>query len=60
MKKKPNKNCPWCSGYGYEWIDCGDIALSGYDYRRLCRCLEIKMRKGKLKGRLNEEKKNSA
>lgn len=35
---EPLENCIWCEGYGYEWIDCGDEVLNGYDYRSPCRC----------------------
>jgi len=35
--KEAKKDCPWCEGKGYEWVECGE--LSGYDYREPCRCI---------------------
>ena len=35
--RDPHKDCAWCYGRGHEYIDCGN-ELSGYDYRRPCRC----------------------
>jgi len=35
------KNCVWCKGYGFEWIEAAKdefVDLSGYDYRHPCRC----------------------
>ncbi len=36
--KDIDENCKWCHGKGYEYIDCQN-ELSGYDYRRPCRCM---------------------
>jgi len=35
--KRPDDDCTWCYGKGFEWIECGN-EHSGYDYRQPCRC----------------------
>ena len=38
MKLKDTfKECIWCEGQGFEWVECGN-ELSGFDYRQPCRC----------------------
>jgi len=35
----PQKDCPFCSGKGFEWVEAGE-ELSAHDYRDVCRCMK--------------------